>query len=299
MRFTPSLMPVLEDTALVEVTLLMERLIGPSPTEPGSCPATGKAARYHFAAGGRRVRARFALHACQALRVARSDAVRLAAATELLHNASLIHDDLHDQERVRRGHPTVWCTFGKDIAICAGDLLLSAAYGALAEFSNPTLLPSLLRRVHERTSDAIIGQSAELSSKDCVIADVVRYERIVAGKSGALLSLPMELAFIAASQPHGCDLCREAALAFGLGYQMFDDLEDLSGDAARQALNIVLVLRAGGAEGSAISAARELALRHLDRSVELAGQLPGGVGNMLAYFAVTLSTRARGGKLAV
>ena len=45
-------MPVLEDTALVEVTLLMERLIGPSPTEPGSCPATGKAARYHFAAGG-------------------------------------------------------------------------------------------------------------------------------------------------------------------------------------------------------------------------------------------------------
>jgi len=292
-------MPVLADTSLVEVALLMERMVGPSPTEPGSCAATGKAARYHFAAGGRRVRARFALHACQALGVARPDAIRLAAATELLHNASLIHDDLHDQESLRRGLPTVWCTFGKDIAICAGDLLLSGAYGALAEFSVPSLLPFLLRRVHERTSDAIIGQSAELSSKDCVIADVAQYERIVAGKSGALLSLPMELAFIAASRPQGCDLCREAALAFGLGYQMLDDLEDLSGDAARQALNIVLVLRAGGAQGGAVSAARELALRHLDRSVELAGQLPGGVGNMLAHFAFTLSTRARGGKLAV
>lgn len=292
-------MPVPVDTALVEVALLMEKMVGPSPTEPGSYPATGNAARYHFAAGGRRVRARLALHACQALGITSSDAIRLAAAAELLHNASLIHDDLHDQESLRRGHPTVWCTFGKDIAICAGDLLLSAAYGALAEFSVPSLLPSLLRRAHERTSDVINGQSAELLSKDCIIADVAHYETIVAGKSGALLSLPMELAFIAASQPQGCELCREAALAFGLGYQMLDDLEDLCGDAARQALNIVLVLRAGGAEEGAVTTARELALHHLDRSVELAGQLPGDVGNMLAQFALTLSTRARGVQLAV
>lgn len=292
-------MPVLADTALVEVALLMENLVGSGQAETGPLSATGKAARYHFVAGGRRVRARLALHACQALGVASSDAIRLAAAAELLHNASLIHDDLQDLESLRRGHPTVWCAFGKDIAICAGDLLLSAAYGALAEFSVPRLLPSLLRRVHDRTSDVINGQSAELLSKDCIIADVARYEAIVVGKSGALLSLPMELAFIADSQPQGCDLCREAALAFGLGYQMLDDLEDLSVDAARQALNIVLVLRASGVEEGAVAIARELALRHLDRSVELAGQLSGGVGSMLAEFALTLSTRARGVQLAV
>lgn len=272
----------------------MVRLVGARPEASGIRPATEKAALYHLAAGGQRVRARLALHACQALGVDLADAIRLAATAELLHNASLIHDDLHDLEMMRRGQPSVWCAFGKDIAICAGDLLLSAAYGALAEFSDPGRLPALLRLTHERTTDVIHGQSAELSSKDGIIAEVARYEGVVIGKSGALLSLPMELAFTAACQPQGCDLCREAAHAFGVGYQMLDDLEDLEEDAARRTLNIVLVLRAGGEHDAAIATARELALRHLDRSVRLAGRLPAGVGIMLAELALVLGKRARG-----
>ncbi|MBV5277060.1 polyprenyl synthetase family protein, partial [bacterium] len=70
-------------------------------------PATLRAARYHLEAGGQRVRARLALHACEALGVVGDQSVRLAACVELLHNASLVHDDLQDKEKLRRGLPTV------------------------------------------------------------------------------------------------------------------------------------------------------------------------------------------------
>jgi geranylgeranyl pyrophosphate synthase len=86
------------DTALVAVERLMVALVRVSAGSGGPAgePATLRAARYHLEAGGQRVRARLALHACEALGVAGDQAVRLAACVELLHNASLVHDDLQD-----------------------------------------------------------------------------------------------------------------------------------------------------------------------------------------------------------
>ena len=278
------------EISLTEVELLMVALVGASDAgEPRS--AKERAARHHLAAGGQRVRARLAMHASRALGVGNGDAVRLAAGVELLHNASLVHDDLHDLEMLRRGQPTVWHAYGRDIAICAGDLLLSGAYGALADFGDTTILPALLRRVHERTADVINGQSAELASMDDWVDEVARYEHIVLGKSGALLSLPLELAFIAAHQVSWIPNAREAAHAFGLGYQMFDDLEDLTDDTEGHRLNIVLVLRAAGAGDEAVSVARGLAQGHLQRASALARGLPRGSGDLLAEFASALGHR--------
>jgi len=260
--------------------------------EDQSIPATIKAAQYHLEAGGQRVRAKLALHACQALGIGSEDAVRIAAAVELLHNASLVHDDLQDDEKIRRGQPTVWAAFGKDVAICTGDLLLSAAYGALAEVSDPTLIPALLRCVHERTTMVIQGQCSELSAKDCAIAEVASYEKIVIGKSGALLSLPMELAFIAARKNQWCPRIQEAAHAFGVGYQMVDDLEDLREDAEHNNLNIVLVLEAAG-KSEAKALARNFAQKYLDQAVALAESLPGESGAMLSEFALILGKRLK------
>lgn len=270
----------------------MSALVGPADAGHAAS-ATVRAARHHLAAGGRRMRARLAMHACEALGVGSADAVRLAAGVELLHNASLVHDDLHDQETARRGQPTVWHAFGQDVAICAGDLLLSAAYGALAGFGDPATLPALLGRVHDRTADVIHGQSAELAAKAGTVAEVARYERIVIGKSGALLGLPLELAFLAAGQARRCDDAREAAHAFGLGYQMHDDLEDLDEDARKGRLNIVLVMRAAGADGEAVAMARALAQGHLERAEALARGLPLGAGDLLAELATGLGGRLR------
>jgi len=286
-------MPTSIDISLSEVEGQMLALTGPTDVREADTSATLKAVHYHLNGGGQRVRAHLALHACRALGVKESDAVLLAAAAELLHNASLVHDDLHDQETLRRGQPTIWRAFGKDVAICAGDLLLSAAYGALAKFSDTALLPALLERIHNRTLAVIHGQCSELSAKDKVVDTVEAYQRIVIGKSGALLSLPLELACIAARLPDACILSRDAALAFGLGYQMLDDLEDLAEDTERQTLNIVLVLRASGAGATATTQAIILAQGHLNQATELAQKLPQGAGDLLVERALALGKRLR------
>jgi len=149
----PHPMNTTTDSALLQVERLMLGLVRVAAGTGVSAgePATLRAARYHLEAGGQRVRARLALHACEALGVVGDQAVRLAACVELLHNASLVHDDLQDKEKLRRGLPTVCAAFGPDVALCTGDLLLSAAYGALADLPDPAPLPALLRCVHARS----------------------------------------------------------------------------------------------------------------------------------------------------
>ena len=280
------------DSVHQEVEHVMSALVDAgASSEERTIPATVKAARYHLAAGGHRVRAKLALHACDALQIKPVDAYRLAACVELLHNASLVHDDLQDEEKTCRGQPTVWAAFGRNVAICTGDLLLSAAHGALSEFSDPTLIPALLRRVHQSTAKVIHGQCDELSSKDRVLTEVSRYEQIVIGKSGALLSLPLELAFLAARKDQWRERVQQAAHAFGVGYQMVDDLDDLAGDEARQNLNIVLVLRGLGHGNAAPDFARQLALQQLDQSIEFAASLPSQSGSLLIEFASVLRQR--------
>jgi geranylgeranyl pyrophosphate synthase len=261
--------------------------------EEQAVPATIKAAQYHLEAGGQRVRAKLALHACRCLGIKTEDAVRIAAAVELLHNASLVHDDLQDDEKLRRGLPTVWAAYGKDVAICTGDILLSAAYGALAEVSDPKLIPLLLRRVHERTAMVIQGQCSELSAKDCAITSLSQYESIVIGKSGALLSLPIELAFIAAGRENWTKRIQEAAHTFGVGYQMVDDLEDVKIDTEKHNMNIVLVLKTSGDGQHAQKLAIKFAQNYLDRAIRLAESLPDDSGSLLSEFALVLGKRLK------
>ena len=126
-------------------------------------PALLRACAHHLGAGGQRVRALLALDAGVTLGIPDVDAVTIAATVELLHNASLIHDDLQDRSAQRRGAPTVQSAFGAGIALCAGDLLLSGAYGVLAGYSATASLPRLLALTHSATADAAQGQSADVT----------------------------------------------------------------------------------------------------------------------------------------
>jgi len=282
------------DSALLAVERLMVDLVrvAAGSGKAAGEPATLRAACYHLEAGGQRVRARLALHACEALGVPADQAVHLAACVELLHNASLVHDDLQDKEKSRRGLPTVCAAHGPDVALCAGDLLLSAAYGALADLPDPAPLPDLLRCVHARTSQVIQGQCADLATKDQALPSVSRYEEIVIGKSGVLLGLPLELAFLAAGEERWLPRVRAAAHAFGIGYQMVDDLGDVRADAAQGSLNIVLLLAAGGPSDPAVGQARRLARAHLEAAVAQAEALPRQAGALLVELAFALVKRA-------
>jgi geranylgeranyl pyrophosphate synthase len=188
---------------------------------------------------------------------------------------------------------TVCAAYGDHIAICAGDLLVSAAYAALAHFSNPGMLPELLLLVHERTSVVIAGQCTELNPTGDALLDMDVYGTIAAGKSGSLLSLPIEMTLLVAGKREWVAEARRAAEDFAIGYQIADDIEDVDQDVRSRAVNAVLALRASG-QGDfhgALATARERGLRHLDQAISRSGSLPGGSGSLLMELAQGLRDR--------
>ena len=259
--------------------------------------AAEMAAGYHLQAGGRRIRARLALDASFRLGLTARTAVVLAATCELLHNASLVHDDLQDRDSTRRGVNTVWKNFGDNTAICTGDLLLSAAYASLAELDDLTYLPQMLALVHRRTAAAIQGQSADLAHRTSAVKNTDTYLKIVAGKSGAMLSLPIELALLAAGQGQWMDNACAAAEAFAIGYQIADDLDDIDKDAApetaAQALNLALLIQQR--DQSPLATVRQqciaMARHHLNLATDGAALLPQQSGNLLAQLATELNSQ--------
>ncbi len=254
-------------------------------------PALLRACAHHLGAGGQRVRASLALHAGVALGIPVADAVTMAATVELLHNASLIHDDLQDRSEQRRGVPTVLTAFGAATALCAGDLLLSAAYGVLADCSSTAALPRLLLLTHAAVADAAHGQSADTEAPPMGGDAVAWYAAVAAGKSGALLRLPIELVLAAAGRPEALPLARRAAEAFAVGYQIADDIEDARDDAAAGSLNLLLLLQAAATDREAESAARQLARRHLETARVLACGLPKESGRYLGQLAQARAAR--------
>jgi hypothetical protein len=114
------------DDSLSDVEDAMSRLAVGTRLE-----RSGHMVQEHLATGGKRLRSRLALSAIEAMGGTREHGVGWAAACELVHNATLIHDDLQDGDRVRRGNPTTWVRHGAAQAINAGDLLLMLPFLAI------------------------------------------------------------------------------------------------------------------------------------------------------------------------
>ena len=283
---------------LLEVERQMAALIGVSEEGCTASPdAASAAAMYHLQAGGQRIRARLALHASISLGLARDDACSLASTVELLHNASLIHDDLQDRDKTRRDCDTAWVVYGDEVAICAGDLLLSAAYCALAEVSCKSKLPRMIKLTHLRVMDAVRGQCADLSVLQTQPFSIEDYKKIAVAKSGALLGLPIELALVAADETDALAAAKNAADLFAIGYQIYDDLQDVDADMARcapaPAINIVRIFQSNRAvtDRNATDLARKLGLEHLMSAAATSADLPSHAGRLLQQLAMELHTR--------
>lgn len=227
--------------------LAIDRLImcGPHRVAP--------AAQYHFSTGGLRVRAQLGLDAAVALNLPRKVCLACAIAPELLHNASLIHDDLLDGDKMRRGKPAVWSKYGKGTAILTGDYLISLAYIALADHPQPA---SALYAMHDCVATTIAGQTHDVGTTQ---PTPDAYETIAANKSGPLLALPVRLALIAADVP-GEEIATRVGRDLSKAYQTLDDISDRGADLANGATNICLSLEASGhSPDSAIHVACALA----------------------------------------
>lgn len=195
----------------------------------------GVMAQEHLASGGRRLRARLALATVSALHGDILSAVPWAAAVELLHNATLIHDDIQDGDRVRRGHPTTWVRHGVPQAINAGDLMLMLPFLAVDESPLSAEIRAGLSVALAASAVRIVrGQAEEMDLLAAGHLSRVAWERCARGKTGALFGLPVEGAALVAG------LDRDAAAAvsrpfaeLGLLYQLQDDVVDLFGDKGR------------------------------------------------------------------
>lgn len=213
---------------LDEVERLLETLVSGDRFE-----RLGVIGREHLSTGGKRLRARLALASLEALGGERRLAVPWAAATEMLHNATLVHDDLQDGDAVRRGQPSVWARHGVNQAINVGDLMLILPWRALEHLDAEPAQQWLLSRELARCAEEVVrGQAAELDLLARRRLEWEAYRDAVEGKTAALFSLPVYGACVLAGEDP--ELAR-ALRPIGLLFQIADDVLDLYGDKGREA----------------------------------------------------------------
>lgn len=245
----------------------------------GTPPRLTEALRYAVFPGGARVRPRL----CLAVAIACGDdrpgvADSAAAAIELLHCASLVHDDLpcFDDALTRRGKPSVHQAYGEPLAVLVGDALIVRAFEALAAGA---------AEAGERMAQLIEIVGASVGAPDGIIAGQawecepeVPLDRYQQAKTGALFAAATMVGAVAA----GSDAApwRRLGASIGAAYQVADDLLDANGDAATigkpvgrdEALRRPSSVRARGRNGSA-SRLRKLVQRALDSIPPCTGEV--------------------------
>jgi len=187
-------------------------------------------------AHGKRIRPLLVLLTCSAAGGKWQSALPAAAAVELVHNFSLIHDDIQDNSPLRRGRETVWKRWGIAQAINAGDAMLTIAQLTLLRLEKTTSPEITIQAAHTLQRACLQltkGQYLDLDYESRDQLSVEAYWQMVAGKTAALLGACTELGAIAA----GCSDARSTAFRdfgtyLGLAFQAQDDILGIWGDAA-------------------------------------------------------------------
>jgi geranylgeranyl diphosphate synthase type II len=214
-------------------------------------------ALFHLTSGGGRTRARLCIDSGLVLRLEPQTIISIAGAIELLHNASLVHDDLQDSDERRRGDQSTWKKYGKGHAICAGDLMISAAYSLLAQASIRDRHALLFSTMHRAVAKTVEGQHLDISAMN--EPDESKYEHIAALKSGPLIQLTLTLPLIAAGYKDNVSLADTALAQFAVAYQILDDLDDWQQDFNKGQLNMVNITATKSTHEQAIYLARSRA----------------------------------------
>ena len=219
--------------------LVERRLTEVAERYPG---ALGDACRATLGAGGKRVRPLLTLLSSRRDVPFGPGVVHAAAAVELLHMATLVHDDVLDHAELRRGRPTVMHEFGVEVAVSAGNYLLASAFRELCGTGDA-------RAVDILSASAVgLSEGEVLQRREAfdVAVDVAAYERRCERKTADLFAAACRLGALLS----GLDEEAERTLAeygrlLGLAFQVFDDILDVSGDEARTGKRLGTDIRDG------------------------------------------------------
>jgi len=183
---------------------------------------------------GKRLRPLLCLLTCQAAGGDWNRALPAAAALELVHNFSLIHDDIEDNSPTRRGRPTVWRVWGVAHAINAGDAMLVVARGALTRLLDlgvPQARVLAATRLLDQTCRRLCdGQYMDMAYEGRLDLSEEAYREMIGAKTGALLSASAELGALIAGALGTLDQYAEFGHQLGLAFQLIDDLLGIWGD---------------------------------------------------------------------
>ena len=155
-----------------------------------------------------------------------------AVAVELVHNFSLVHDEIQDRDAERHHRPTIWRIVGEAQAINVGDFLLTRALRALSESDAPSeRRVAALDALLTATDDMIGGQWNDLSFEPRGDVSTEDYLAMVEGKTGALIGAPLQMGAILSGAPaEQSDGIRDWGRRVGLAFQVRDDILGIWGD---------------------------------------------------------------------
>ncbi|MEU7532454.1 family 2 encapsulin nanocompartment cargo protein polyprenyl transferase [Saccharothrix sp. NPDC042600] len=181
---------------------------------------------------GKAIRPAFALLAAQAVGGTAATALPAAVAVELVHNFSLLHDDVMDGDTTRRHRPTAWSVFGVNAAILAGDALLTLALDVLASSGHPSAARAI-RALSDATQRLNDGQAADLAFEERGDVRVAECVRMAENKTAALIGAACAVgALYGDAQGDQVEQLRSFGELVGLAFQFTDDLLGIWGDPA-------------------------------------------------------------------
>jgi octaprenyl-diphosphate synthase len=197
---------------------------------------------YAIGGRGKRLRPLVALLAGGATGTINSGHIDLAVIVELIHIATLVHDDIMDEAERRRAQPTVNARWGNSLSVLLGDCLFAHALNLSTNFENADVSRAIARAAREICS----GEMIQTQRRFDLQLEVDDYLRIVEKKTGSLFSAAAELAaLISEADPNVIETFKNFGVQIGTAYQIYDDCVDLAGNESMTGKTLGTDLRKG------------------------------------------------------
>jgi octaprenyl-diphosphate synthase len=216
-------------------------------------PLVGEVCRYIISAGGKRLRPALLLLVCGALGYKGEQRYTLAAVVEFIHTATLLHDDVVDDSKLRRGRETANEKFGNPASVLVGDFLYSRAFQMMVSAGQMRIMEILA----DATNVIAEGEVLQLMNMHDASLGEAAYLRVIRSKTAKLFEASARLgAVLAGANSAVEEACATYGQALGTAFQVIDDVLDYDGDASEMGKNLGDDLREGKATLPLIAAMR-------------------------------------------